>query len=81
MIMMITVWRRLGDDTLNGVNYYSNYDASGDDDYKKVNDHSNDGGVVNVYAVKIFKASQLNKQGSSIILLNELWQISRNTTF
>ena len=50
------------DYTLNGVNDHFNYDASGDDDYKKVNDHSNDDEVVNVYAVKIFKASQMNKQ-------------------
>ena len=61
----------MGDGILDAVKDNFNDDATGDDDYKKVNDHFNDDDVVNADAVKIFKASQLNKQGSSIILLNE----------
>ena len=48
-----------------------NDDPTGDDDYKKVNDHFNDDDVVNADAVMIVKASQLNKQGSSIVLMIE----------
>ena len=61
----------MGNDILDGVKDNFNYDATGHDDYKKVNDHFNDDDVVNVDAVKIVKVSQLNRQGSSIVLMND----------
>ena len=56
----------MGDGILDGVKDNFNYDDTGDDDYEKVNDHSNDDDVINIDTVKIVKAS--NRQGSSIVL-------------
>ena len=55
----------MGDGILDAVKDNFDDDATGDDDYKKLNDNFNDDDVVNADAVK-HQVPQLNRQGSSI---------------